>query len=55
MIDVTATMLPSTVINDRSLFVQIALSAMVTASRMRLRSLLRPRPPPPFASARSRI
>ena len=33
MIDVTATMLPSTVRNDRSLFDQIALSAMPAASR----------------------
>ena len=33
MIDVTATMLPSTVRNDRSLFAQIAPSAMLAASR----------------------
>src|SRR4051794_27854104 len=33
MIDVTATMFPSTVRNERSLFVQIALSAIPTASR----------------------
>ncbi len=33
MIDVTATILPSTVINERSLDPQIALSAMPAASR----------------------
>ena len=33
MIDVTATTLPSTVRKDRSLFVQIACSAIVAASR----------------------
>ena len=33
MMDVTATMFPSTVRNDRSLFAQTALSAMPTASR----------------------
>ena len=33
MIDVTATMFPRTVRNDRSLFVQMAFSAMPTASR----------------------
>src|SRR4051794_19276799 len=33
MIDVTATMFPSTVRKERSLFVQIALSAIPTASR----------------------
>ena len=33
MIDVTATMLPSTVMNDRSLLDQIACSAIVAASR----------------------
>ena len=33
MIDVTATMLPSTVMNDRSLAAQIAASAMPAASR----------------------
>jgi hypothetical protein len=32
MIDVTATMLPSTVSSDRSLFDQIACSAMLAAS-----------------------
>ncbi len=32
MIDVTATMLPSTVSSDRSLFAQIACSAMLAAS-----------------------
>src|ERR1700722_15032884 len=35
MIDVTATMLPSTVITDRSLADQIALSAMTAESRNR--------------------
>src|SRR4051812_17968087 len=33
MIDVTATMFPSTVRNDRSLFVQMAFSAMPAASK----------------------
>src|SRR5262245_7615641 len=33
MIDVTATMLPSTVMNDRSFAVQMASSAMLAASR----------------------
>src|SRR4029453_18136245 len=33
MIDVTATMLPSTVMNERSLFAQMALSAIPTASK----------------------
>ena len=33
IIDVTATMLPSTVSSDRSLFAQIACSAMVAASK----------------------
>jgi hypothetical protein len=33
MIDVTATMLPSTVRSDRSLLAQIACSAMLAASR----------------------
>ena len=33
MIDMTATMLPSTVMSDRSLAAQMALSAMPAASR----------------------
>jgi len=34
MIDITATMLPSTIMKERSLFVQIASSAMRMASRI---------------------
>src|SRR5436190_12978422 len=42
MMDVTATMFPSTVRNDRSLFAQMALSARTTASRNSCMTSARP-------------